>query len=370
MRVFISIPWFLPAYKAGGPIQSIANLVNNFNGSIEYFIFCGDKDLNHEPLQNIDKGEWVSFNNYTKVWYAPKKNLSKSLLSQINTLKPDVVYIIGLFNWQFNIMPMIFCKAEKKILSIRGMLHPGALTQKKWKKRIFLQGLKLFGITGKMIFHATDQAEELFIKKEFGLPAKIRIAGNFSKTIVKKDPLQKAEGSLKLVTIALISPMKNHLEVLKALMHCHGNISYNIYGPIKEEPYWQLCKIQIGFLPPNIEVIYHGEIKPTLVENILSSHHIFIMPSKSENFGHALIEALAAGKPVITSHSTPWNELEKHRAGMNVTPNEQEISKAINHYVSLNNENYKIATLAAGHYAALNSNISQKISEYRNLFFN
>ena len=28
MNIFISLPWFHPAYKAGGPIQSIANMVN------------------------------------------------------------------------------------------------------------------------------------------------------------------------------------------------------------------------------------------------------------------------------------------------------------------------------------------------------
>ena len=45
-KIFITIPWFLPAFRAGGPIQSIANLVKEFNEDVEYFIFCGDTDLN------------------------------------------------------------------------------------------------------------------------------------------------------------------------------------------------------------------------------------------------------------------------------------------------------------------------------------
>ncbi|MCY7290672.1 MAG: glycosyltransferase [Ferruginibacter sp.] len=370
MTIFISIPWFLPAYKAGGPIQSIVNLVNNFSENVAYYIFCGDTDLNNDPLQNITKGEWVQYNNHTKIWYAQQENLSDTLATQIECIKPDVLYIIGLFNWHFNIVPLLFCKADKKILSVRGMLHPGALSQKQLKKRIFLAALKIFGIAGKTIFHATDETEAAFIKKEFGTKATIRVATNFAKTIIKKEPLKKTAGSLQMLTTALISPMKNHLQVLKALMFCNGNISYNIYGPIKDTAYWELCTKQIEKLPQNVSVKYHGEILPTQVENILAQHHVFIMPSKSENFGHAIAEALVAGKPVITSNATPWNGLQYHNAGINVEPTENAIADAINFFTSLNNDEYKNDAEAASTYAESKLNLAEKINAYRNLFFN
>lgn len=41
----------------------------------------------------------------------------------------------------------------------------------------------------------------------------------------------------------------------------------------------------------------------------LDSANCFILPSKGENFGIVVIEALARGVPVITTQSTPWNEL-------------------------------------------------------------
>lgn len=44
-KTFITIPWFLPAFRAGGPVQSIANLVEECHEEVEYFIFCGDVDL-------------------------------------------------------------------------------------------------------------------------------------------------------------------------------------------------------------------------------------------------------------------------------------------------------------------------------------
>lgn len=362
------MPWFLPAYKAGGPIQSIANLINNFTDDIEYFIFCGDVDLNNEPLENIKKGAWISYNNYTTIWYAEKENISEILSTQIEIIKPEVIYIIGLFDWHFNIVPLLFSKAEKKILSIRGMLHPGALSQKKLKKRIFLQSLKLFGISDKVIFHATDKTEELFIKKEFGKKSPVIIAGNFAKKMVRNKPLEKNVGFLKIVTIALISPMKNHLLVLKALMLCTENICYNIYGPVKEAQYWEECETQIKLLPKNIIVQYHGEISPEKVNNILAENHLFIMPSKSENFGHALAEALASGHPVITSYATPWNELQQNEAGINVDPTEKDIYEAIHFFALMDNDEYKKYVEGAFNYYTSKLNLIEKVNAYKNLF--
>ena len=191
MIVFITIPWFLPAYRAGGPIQSIAHLVTNFKEDIEYRIFCRDTDLNGEPLPGIVKNEWTSFNAYTKVWYAEKEDLSDVICKQIEQLQPDTLYIIGLFSWHFNIVPMLFCKATRKIVSVRGMLHPGALSQKKIKKRLFLTGLKLFGLQRKAIFHSSDLAEEQFIKDEFGSDTRVIVAGNFSKKMHSEKPFAK-----------------------------------------------------------------------------------------------------------------------------------------------------------------------------------
>lgn len=370
MIVFITIPWFLPAYKAGGPIQSVANLINNFTENVEYYIFCGDVDFNNEPLENLIKGEWIPFNSHTKIWYAQKENLSETLAAQIEIVKPAVIYIIGLFDWHFNIIPLLFCKADRKIISIRGMLHPGALTQKKWKKRIFLQALKLFNISDKVIFHATDNIEETFIKNEFGKKSAVAVAGNFARNMKKNKQLEKGVGSLKMVTIALISPMKNHLQVLRALMLCTQNIWYNIYGPIKESEYWKACLAQIMLLPKNIIVQYHGEALPKEIDNILAENHLFIMPSKSENFGHAIAEALASGKPVITSNATPWNELQQNNAGINVEPTENDIADAIIFVASLNNEEYKLYTQGACNYSDRRLNLSGKINEYKDLFFN
>ncbi len=369
MTVFITIPWFSPAFRAGGPIQSIANLVENFNENINYRIFCGNTDLNGEILSNIEFDKWVNFNSYTKVWYSSNKKNGKNILEQIKITNSDVLFIVGLFSWKYNIVPLLKAKVKNKILSVRGMLHPGALSQKPIKKKMFLGFLKLLQIQNKISFHATDSSEKIFIENVFGDKANIHVADNFPKKMKADLPLQKKENFLKIVTIALISPMKNHLLVIQSLLHCKAHIEYHIFGPIKDEVYWQQCKEAIKVLPHNIIVKYGGEMQPNKLDNMLAENHVFIMPSKSENFGHSLIEALSAGKPIITSHNTPWKNLLESNAGINVDTNENSMVNAINYFAEMNDENYKTFCTGAAQYAKQKVNVDAIKMQYQKMFF-
>jgi glycosyltransferase involved in cell wall biosynthesis len=247
-------------------------------------------------------------------------------------------------------------------------LHTGALSQKKLKKRLFLNLLRIVNIKKNTSFHATDNAEAAFIKKEFGEDAQIYVAGNFAKSMQHNNSLSKNVNVLKLITIALISPMKNHLLILQALANCTKEIEYNIYGPIKDAAYWELCVKQIALLPTNIKVKYHGEIKPTEIENVLAINHVFIMPSRSENFGHALIEALSAGKPIITSNATPWNNLLDNKAGINCTEDVHTISDAINLFAEMNAETYKQFTDGAVQYGSKKIDMQALHLQYHQMF--
>ena len=157
--------------------------------------------------------------------------------------------------------------------------------------------------------------------------------------------------------------------VLEALKKCSANIKYNIYGPVKDETYWQKCKAVIAELPTNITVQYHGEIAPGFVAKAIAQQHVFIMPSKSENFGHAIAESLSAGKPVITSNNTPWNNLEVNTAGINTDTDVQSIAKAISFFAELNQFDYYGFVTGSKLYSIHNNKTPEKIKAYRKLFF-
>jgi glycosyltransferase involved in cell wall biosynthesis len=368
-KIFITIPWFVPAFRAGGPVQSVANLVKEFQQGVEYFVFTSDTDLNGAELEGIETNQWVRYNDHTHVWYAGPEKISDTLVKQVEVVKPDIIFIIGLFSWHFNMVPMMFCKGTRKILSTRGMLHPGGLSQKKWKKKIYLQLFKLLEYHYKVDFHATDEEEADYIRKYFEESTRVFVAGNFPNKMGLLPLADKEPGKLNLISIGIISPMKNILLVLQGLEKVTGCVQYDIYGPVKDEEYWDMCKAQIKILPENIQVTYHKEIDPVRVKEVLGKAHVFILPSKSENFGHAIYEALSAGRPVITSHYTPWNDLRESKAGVNVSTDFTiELSEAIHFFVGMDFGEMEEWSKGACEYAGRKVDLEEIQEGYREMF--
>ena len=248
------------------------------------------------------------------------------------------------------------------------MLHPGALSQKSVKKKVFISALKLSGITQNATFHVTDEKEAEYTRKIFGESADIKIAANLP-TFLKPQSIKKNSAELNLISIALISPMKNHLLVLKSLSDAKQKINYRIYGPIKDSTYWEECKTTIKSIPQNVKVEYMGEINPTKIEEALRWSHAFILPSKSENFGHAIVEALSAGKPVISSKNIPWNDLETHHCGFNIAPEDTNaMAEKIVYLANLGNDEYQLMSKNAANYIRQKIDIASTIRAYRELF--
>jgi glycosyltransferase involved in cell wall biosynthesis len=364
--VLITIPWFAPAFRAGGPIQSIVNLVNEFENVFEFKIYCSNKDLNNEVLDVIPN-KWIKYNNHAEVFYCSNPTYA-SLKNCIAEVKPAFIYVNGIFSIPFNFYTLFFYSRAKTIVATRGMLHAGALAQKSFKKNIYLNFLKLLGLRKKVSFHATDEAEKKFIQSKFGINSKVIVANNLARNFYSLKPIPKNVNELKLITIALISPMKNYLLVLKALKAITANISYAIYGPIKDTNYWEQCLGVIKTLPENITVNYFGEIKSENVSQVLDTAHVFIMPSESENFGHAIAEALSASKPVITSHNTPWNNLAINNAGINVDRNKLTITNAIQFYASMSNIDYELHANSAQNFVKNKAQSEIAKSAYKEMF--
>ena len=77
---------------------------------------------------------------------------------------------------------------------------------------------------------------------------------------------------------------------------------------------------------------------------------------------------MIAGKPIITSHNTPWNNLEIHNAGYNVELNPEAIALAIQTVANLDNQDYLVKVEATRFFAK--NAINEKVinNQYYNLF--
>lgn len=369
MKLLITYPWFYPAYKAGGPVQSVKNtaLAMAAEGT-DVYILCSDKELDGSPI-DVKSDQWVDYDKRIKVYYNSSSASKGAINNIIWDLRPDVIFINGIYSLPYTIYPLLYNGNVRKILSVRGMLHPGALSQKSLKKRIFLTAFKLRGWHKKAEYHATAEDEAGYIRSHFGIDKKVWVVPNLPNVMQYLPPAEKEMGVARLVSISLISPMKNILLVLRALQQVNTKIIYHIYGPVKDPSYWEACKGLIQQMPSNVTVEYKGEVLPHNIHTTLKDYHYFVLPSKSENFGHAIYEALSSGRPVITSHNTPWNGLEAAYAGYNVNPEDiTTFAGLIDTLAEENSNDYSKATLAARKYIEQQYNIDDIKAQYREMF--
>ena len=106
--------------------------------------------------------------------------------------------------------------------------------------------------------------------------------------------------------LALIGHMKNHVRLIEVLQASQLPIELDLYGPIKDAAYWERCQQLIEQSSAPCRIQYKGSVAPSEIAALLQQYHASVLLSKGENFGHAIYESLAVGRPVILSDKTPW----------------------------------------------------------------
>jgi glycosyltransferase involved in cell wall biosynthesis len=323
-KILVFIDWFIPGYKAGGPIRSVANMVDRLKHEYEFFILTRNTDYMEDiPYPGIVSDQWVIFDQNVNVCYLSKKNTTKRFIKKIiRETDFQTAYINGIYSWFFSIIPLILLKKSNKkiIVCARGMLSEQAFSRKNIKKKAFLLLTKLTGLYKDIWFHATNEREMNDIMVMTG-NKKITVVPNLTRHIEKLDLNRriKHQGDLNLVSIARISQEKNLKFALEILSNIKiENITFDIYGSIYDKTYWEECKQIIKTVPENVLVSYHDAIESSNVIETFSRYHFSFMPSIGENFGHSLLESMIAGTPVITSNNTPWLNLEQQNIGWDI----------------------------------------------------
>jgi len=320
-RILILIDWFDPAYKAGGPIRSCVNFVSHMHKDFELFVLTGCYDLGSTViLPGIEPGKWNDYSGKAQVMYAwPQQLNNKNIIEIINELTPDFIYLNGLFSKQLTLLPLWLKKTGKIkapiILAPRGMLKQSALAFKPFKKKIFLSLAQAAGIDRLVKFQATDSDERKDILKYFS-KAQVLCANNLPGSVADEAVwIDKKKGNLSAIFVGRVHPIKNLAYLLAIIQRMKGEVDFTIIGAKEDEAYWKECNELIEKMPSNITIKYLGEQAHDRILSEINKHHIFILPTKGENFGHAIFESLSVGRPVIISDQTPWRNLSQQKAG-------------------------------------------------------
>ena len=367
------IDWYLPGYKAGGPIQSCSNLIAHLGKEYDFSVVTRDTDYCETiPYANIKSNEWNIVDG-TRVYYFSSDTLNKKNIQHLlNTENYDTVYLNGIFSFYFSLLPLYLLRGSNKrcIVAARGMLAANALHIKGIKKQLFLFVSKFTGLFSKVIFHATNENERSDISKNFKNVSVI-VAANLPQkiTLELKPNKEKLVGSIKLVNIARIAPEKNLKYALEVLTQVKGNVELDIYGPVYKPDYWDECKAIIESLQKNIVVNYKGSVESTAVISTLSKYHFMIMPTLGENFGHIILQAMSTGCPVIISDNTMWRNLYEQHCGWDISLNSREkYVAAIEEAIAMSDIEYEKMSEAAFAYAKKFSADTNLILQNRILF--
>lgn len=326
INILIFSGCYLPGYKGGGPIKTIKNLIEQTSDSISYKVVTLDRDLGDKTsYSNIQPNRWNQVGSSQVFYIEPGLKGFKQIFNILHQESYDVIYLNSFFSPKFSFFPLLLSKLlkQKVVLGPRGEFSEGALKIKSDKKNTFIKAYKFLGLPKDVVFQASSSYEAEDIKRVLGPAADSVIAEDIGSQEFAMN-IPKRGDTIKAVFISRISPKKNLSLALEILRDVQVPLIYDIYGPIEDAKYWQECKNIIANLPPNISIEYKGELKPEQVVERLSSYDFFFMPTKGENYGHVIAEALCAGLPLVISDQTPWRNLKALGIGWDLPLNNSE----------------------------------------------
>jgi glycosyltransferase involved in cell wall biosynthesis len=320
--------WYLPGSKGGGAVTALVNLIELLGDDYDFRVVTRNRDLGDAcPYQDLPAGQWTCTGK-ARVLYTGRIT-PWGLLRRVREVGPAVIYLNSFFS-RFTIQTLLLRRLRllpraSVILAPRGELFPAALAIKARRKRMYRRIVSMLRLWRDVIWQASSALEREHIASVLRCHGGEDQATVVLSTDVPDSGLahvppgghrpEKRPGRLSLLFLSRIGPQKNLLFLLELLNSLEGEIKLDLYGPVDDAAFWDKCQQRIRELPLNIRVAYRGPVASDRVMQVFGAHHFQILPTLGENFGYAILEALASGCPVMTSDRTPWRDLERLGAG-------------------------------------------------------
>lgn len=321
-RIMALVEWYPPAFEAGGPIRSVHNLMQllkaQTNHSLE--VVCGATDLGSDevlpgitPNERSDQGGVAV--TYTTSGHRSLRAWRKRLQGSSDRPRPDMLYLNSVFGTDFALRPLWVARSLgiRVVLAPRGMLGRGALQLKPAKKRLFLALARALGWFQNVEWHASTEQEKEEVLAQFP-QATVHVALNVPLMSAPHVPMPPTS-PLKLLMLGRIHPIKNLHFALKALSNLDlqgRKVEVALVGPAEDGVYLNRL---LDFASMGLSVRHLCALPPEALGEVWAKNHALLMPTTHENFGHAVVEAWAHGRPVLLSDRTPWKGLREESTG-------------------------------------------------------
>ena len=156
---------------------------------------------------------------------------------------------------------------------------------------------------------------------------------------------------------------------MEVLQRVKINIILSVIGNAEDTKYTVICKQIALTLPLNIKVVFLGGLAHDEVNIDFGVHHLFVLPTLGENYGHAIIEALSVGRPVLISDQTPWKNLKEYNAGWELPLSDKQAwINAIEEAASWDQAEFDKHCEGALAYAKAHTNNEELVKKYVEMF--
>ena len=344
MKVLHVVANFSPEW--GGPTRSVHGLTEALaKKGVQISIFGPKKRGNDKnilyPRETIVKLFPQDF--LYRLWTGHSFSLKKALKAEIE--KFDLVHIHEIWHHPHFVAYKI-AKSSKKpfIISIRGELEPWCLNHKALKKKIYSSLIQKKILKEASALHALTKEEVKNISKFvnnkniFLIPNGINLE-EFNNLPPQED-IENLYPELKGKKIILFLGRihsKKGLDILaksfSSIAKDRENVRLVIAGS-DEDGYKSKIKSILKNEDILNKVIFTGMVSGNTKLAVLSRANMFVLPSYSEGFSMAVLEAMACGLPVIITNKCNFPEIGKYKAGIIIEPNINQLGRELENLIS------------------------------------
>jgi glycosyltransferase involved in cell wall biosynthesis len=378
VRILVFIAHYLPAQNFGGPLLANASMIEHL-GEHDFYVFASETDLDAKAvLPGIFVDAWQKHGRAQVFYASSEARRPARLVSLVREVNPEVIYLNSFFARRFTIPVLMLRRLGRLpkipvVLCPHGEFSPGALSLKRRKKALYLAAAKAVGLYRDILWHSTSPEETRAIRAVWGREAPLVEAANFpplSWSGTKLDRVPKKHGEARLAFLSRISRKKNLGFAIELLSRVRETVTLDVYGPLEDERYWRECLVASSQLLPAGTLRYCGTVPFGKASEVLARYDALILPTLGENYGYVVVEAWAAGTPVLISNRTPWRGLEDEKAGWDLPLDDVRAwQDALKHLVSMDEaEHGRWREASRGRALRLERETSDLRETYRELF--
>ncbi|MDB4192957.1 glycosyltransferase [Candidatus Pelagibacter sp.] len=272
---------------------------------------------------------------------AKNDSYKEDKVSWINTIKRyNIIHYYGGWDLFYVKIALIsFAFRKNFICTPMGIFEPWSLNQKKIKKIFALFFYQKKFLDKSNIIHATSETEKKNIQKITKNNNIITIPHGIDPLFNSCEKLFFQNGVKKALFFSRIHKKKGIDDLVDVWKRIEKkNWELHIYGPDNDKIVKNLKKN----LDLNSKIFFHEPIfSEKKKQEVFNESDLFILPTKSENFGYVILESLRAGLPVLTTNKTPWNNILESNAGWIIDDNILSLEKSLEKILLLDKKEFE-----------------------------